>query len=64
MFQALLIKTRDGLTANPKKQCELIAEHFQHQFFKSAESLPDIANQPMKTPFTKAEINGAVKTEE
>ena len=60
--EALLIKTHDGtLTADPKKQRELITEHFQHQFYKSAESLPDIASQPMKTPFTKAEIKGAVK---
>ena len=60
--EALLIKTHDGtLTADPKKQCELIAEHFQHQFYKSAESLPDVASQPMKTPFTRTEIKGAVK---
>ena len=55
----LLIKTKNGFTANPCKQRELITEYFKKQFFKDVEQSPDLSPEPMKEPFTAIETKKA-----
>ena len=55
----LVIKTKNGMTANEEKQTELITEYFQKQFYKDAEKIPIINPCPMRTPFTAEETQKA-----
>lgn len=59
----LLIKdpTSELLVSNEKEQNKIITEHFKKQFFTDANHLPEIEPTAMETPFTKAEIEKAVK---
>ena len=55
----LLIKTKNGLTANQERQTELITEYYQNQFFKEAEKIPAKSPCKMREPFTPKEIKEA-----
>ena len=59
----LLIETKGGLsTSDEKEQANIIAEHFKKIFFKNAETYPKITPVPMSQPFTKEEVNEAVRS--
>ena len=57
----LLIKGKNGLTANPTEQSEIIAEYFKNTFYKNQEPATIILPTPMTTPFTPDKINKIVR---
>ena len=58
--QKLLIKGKNGLTANPAEQSKIITEHFKKTFYKSKQPRTIIPPTQMTIPFTANEIRKAV----
>ena len=58
----LLIEGENGLTANEEEQTEIIADFFKKQFCTNTEPLPNITPSEMKEPFTKEEVQKAIKS--
>ena len=58
--QKLLIKGKNGLTANPAEQSKIIAEYFKETFYKNKQQRTIIPPTPMTIPFTANEIRKAI----
>ena len=58
--QKLLIKGKNGLTANPAEQSKIIAEYFKETFYKNKQQRTIIPPTPMTIPFTTNEIRKAI----
>ena len=57
-----IIKTKEGLTSNEKKQSEIIAKYFKNIFYTNATPMQSILPTPISTLFTSSEIRKAVWT--
>ena len=58
----LQIETGDGITAEPTAQARIITEHFKSMFTKEdIDALPNIPPHKMNPPFTRTEVEKAVK---
>ena len=60
--EKLIIKTKEGLTSNEKKQSEIIANYFENIFYTNATPMQNVLPTPMSTLFTSSEIRKAVWT--
>ena len=60
--EKLIIKTKEGLTSNEKKQSEIIAKYFKNIFYTNATPMQNVLLTPMSTLFTSSEIRKAVGT--
>ena len=60
--EKLIIKTKEGLISNEKKQSEIIAKYFKNIFYTNATSMQNVLPTPMSTLFTLSEIRKAVWT--
>ena len=60
--EKLIIKTKEGLTSNEKKQSEIIAKYFKNIFYTKAKPMQKVLPTPMSTLFTSSEIRKAVWT--
>ena len=60
--EKLIIKTKEGLTSNEKKQSEIIAKYFENIFYTNATPMLNVLPIPMSTLFTSSEIRKAVWT--
>ena len=58
--QKLLIKGKNGLTANPAEQSKIIAEYFKETFYKNKQPRTIIPLARMTIPFTANEIRKAI----
>ena len=58
--QKLLIKGKNGLTANPAEQSKVIAEYFKETFYKNKPQRTIIPPTRMTIPFTANEIRKAI----
>ena len=58
----LIIKTKEGLTLNEKKQSEIIARYFEYIFYTNATPTQKVLPTPMSTLFTSSEIRKAAWT--
>ena len=58
--QKLLIKGKNGLTANPAEQNKIIAEHLKETFYKNKQPRTIIPLTRMTIPFTANEIRKAI----
>ena len=58
--QKLLIKGKNGLTANPAEQSKIIAEYFKETFYENKQPRTTIPPTRMKIPFTANEIRKAI----
>ena len=60
--EKLVIKTKEGLTSNEKKQSEIIARYFENIFYTNATPMQNVLPKPMSTLFTSSEIRKTVWT--
>ena len=60
--EKLIIKTKEGLTSNEKKQSEIIEKYFKNIFYTNATPKQSVLPTPMSTLFTSSEIRKAVWT--
>ena len=60
--EKLIIKTKEGLTSNKKKQSEIIAKYFKNIFYTNATPMQHVLPTPISTLFTSSEIRKAVWT--
>jgi hypothetical protein len=59
----IMVQAEDGLTANEKKQIEIITNYFRDVFRKDTEEeMENISPVEMTSPFTKEEIGTAVRS--
>ena len=56
----LLIKGKNGLTANPTEQSKIIVEYFKETFYKNKQPITIIPPTRMKMPFTENEIRKSI----
>ena len=60
--EKVIIKTKEGLTSNEKKQSEIIAKYFENIFYTNATPMLNVLPIPMSTLFTPSETRKAVWT--
>ena len=60
--EKLIIKTKERLTSNEKKQSEIIAKYFKNIFYTNATPIQNVLPTPMSILFTSSEIRKAVWT--
>ena len=58
--EKLIIKTKEGLTSNEKKQSEIIAKYFENIFYTNATPMHNVLPTPMSTLFASSDIRKAV----
>ena len=58
--QKLLIKGKDGLTANPTEQRKIAAEYFKKTFYTNKQPIRAIPPTKMAIPFTEDEIRKVI----
>ena len=60
--EQLIIKTKEGLTSNAKKQSEIIGRYFENIFYTNATPMQKVLPTPMSTLLTSSEIRKAMWT--
>ena len=58
--EKLIIKTKERLTSNEKKQSKMIAKYFENVFYINASPIQNVLPTPMSTQFASSEIRKAV----
>ena len=58
--EKLIIKTKEGLTSNEKKQSEIIVKYLKNIFYTNATPMQNVLPTPMSTLFTSSEIRKGV----
>ena len=58
--QKLLIKGKNGMTANPAEQSKIIVEYFKEKFYNNKQTRTIIPPTRMTIPFTTNEIQKAI----
>ena len=58
--EKLIIKTKEALTSNEKKQSEIIAKYFENIFYTNATPMHNVLPTPMSTLFASSDIRKAV----
>ena len=60
--EKLIIKRKEGLTSNEKKQSEIIAKYFENIFYTNGTPMQNVLPTPMSALFTSSEIRKLVWT--
>ena len=50
--EKFIIKTKEGLTSNLKKQSEMMAKYSENNFYTNATAMQNVLPTPMSTLFT------------
>ena len=53
----LIIKIKEGLASNEKKQSEIIAKYLENIFYTNATPMQNVLPTPMSTLFTSSEMD-------